>query len=390
MLRPNEARLVLVDRNNYFLFTPMLHEVATGGLNRQHIIEPIRKILRQQQDDLWVAGVKSLDLEKQIVKTNQGVLNYDYLVIATGADTNFFEVRDAQENSYTLKNLGDAVKLKNHFIDVFERAAKIDDAAKRRTWLSFAVVGGGATGVELAAEMADFFYKTFQNYYRNIFCAGEVKLYLVHRGEELLEQFHLGLREKALQVLRAKGVEIRLKSGVREVSVDGLTIEDGSFIPAKTVVWVAGVKANVPEVKQDLPTNLGRIVVDDFLRVKNLENVFALGDAAYFLAGTNDQPLPMLAQVATREAKAAARNIVKAIRRQPPREFWYRSKGELISLGQWRAIGNVFNAKVSGPHIWWLWRTVYLLKFNSWSKRIKISLDWTINLFAPRDIAKTE
>jgi len=390
ILNPQEADIVLIDRNNYFLFTPMLHEVATGGLNRQHIIEPTRRIIRRSADDLLIAEVKMINLDKKTVRTSKGTIPYDYLVIATGATTNFFGVPGAQKYSCVLKNLGDAVRLRDHFIDTFEKASRINNRADRQRMLSFAVVGGGATGVELAAEMADFFYKTFAAYYKNIYCAEEVRLCLVNRGAELIGQFHPALRAKALEILKEKGVEVRLNSGVEEVTKDGLKLSEGGFLPAQTVVWTAGVTPNTPQFKSKIEIERGRIKVDDFLRVKGRKDIFALGDVAQFVQGKDARPLPMLAQVATKEARVAARNIARSIRGKAPKSFLYHSKGELLSLGQWRAIGNIFGMNLSGPHIWWLWRTVYLLKFNSWVKRVKIAIDWTVNAFAPRDIAKTE
>ncbi|MBI2453519.1 NAD(P)/FAD-dependent oxidoreductase [Candidatus Peregrinibacteria bacterium] len=381
--------ITIVNKTNYFLFTPLLHEVATGGLNRQHVVESIREIFRGKPVDFYLSEARKIDFKKKIVFSDGHEIPYDFLVIASGSETHFHNILGAKEHAFTLKSLSDANRLRDHFIATFELASKISDDTQRRRLLSFAVIGGGPTGIELIAEMAELFFETFQQYYPHLHLKDDVTLFLVHRGSELMPQFSLWLRKKAKNVLTKKGVQIRLGSGVSEITNEGIFLSNQDFLPASTVVWVAGVQSCFPEMfpEPSLDVN-NRIVVDSFLRVKGYENVFALGDIACFLAD-NENPLPMLAQVSVSQSDTVAMNIKNFLSDRPLKPFRYRLKGILVSLGRWKACGEIFGFHVSGPFAWFLWRTIYFFKFVSMRKRFKIALDWTLNIFYPRDISQT-
>ncbi len=383
-----DVEIIFINKTNYFLFTPMLHEVATGGLGPRHVVESVRNIIYKTPADLIVAEVGKVDLEKKIVFTDKGRVEFDYLVIGLGATTNFCDVAGAQENSFVLKDLADAIKLRNHFISLFEEASTVPFEEERKKMLSFAIIGGGPTGVELAAEMADFFFDTFRKYYKGHICAGDVSLYLINSGKELLSMFSSGIRQESLKVLREKGIKVLLDKMVTNVSKEKITFTDGSSVDVFNTVWVAGVKPIpieiLPEVEKD---KAGRIITDEFLRVKNFKHVFALGDISAFIT-KDGKSLPMLAQVAARQGKATGKNISASIYEKKLSKFRYISKGSLVSLGSWKAVGEIAGITWSGVFAWWLWRTVYLANFASWTNRIKIIIDWTVNMFSPRDITK--
>ncbi|MSR73012.1 NAD(P)/FAD-dependent oxidoreductase [Candidatus Parcubacteria bacterium] len=383
-----DVEIIFINKTNYFLFTPMLHEVATGSLGPRHVVESVRNIIYKTPADLIVAEVEKVDLEKKIVFTDKGRVEFDYIVIGLGATTNFCDVAGAQENSFVLKDLADAIKLRNHFISIFEEASTIPFEEERKKMLSFAVIGGGPTGVELAAEMADFFFDTFRKYYKGHICTGDVSLYLINSGKELLTMFSSGIRQKSLEVLRGKGIKVLLDKMVTNVSKEKIIFTDGSSVDVFNTVWVAGVKPIpieiLPEVEKD---KAGRIITDEFLRVKNFKHVFALGDISAFIT-KDGKSLPMLAQVAARQGKATGKNISASIYEKKLSKFRYISKGNLVSLGTWKAVGGIAGITWSGVFAWWLWRTVYLYNFASWSNRIKIVIDWTVNMFSPRDITK--
>jgi NADH dehydrogenase len=386
--RPSEVEIVLVNRTNHFLFTPLLHEVATGGLGSHQIVESLREIIYDTENDLFVADIKSVDLEKKVVHTSLDEIAYDYLVIATGATSNYFNIPGAQEHTFTLKSLQEAIKIRNYCIDNFEKASKVENHKERRKLLSFAIVGGGATGVEVAGEASDFFYKTFCKYYCKDVQDEDVNIYLINRGPELLPQFNEYLRKKALQALKKKKVNVMLNKEVTGIEKDHISFKDGSTLDVSNVIWTAGVKANPPTFLQEVEEDRsGRLIVDKYLRLKNHEDVFALGDVASFLH-EEGKPLPMLAQVAVQQAKTLGMNVRLTTKNRPLKPFIYRSKGDLVSIGQWGALGRTVGINWSGPLAWWLWRTVYLFKFISQSKKIKIAIDWTVNLFHHRDITK--
>lgn len=388
-LKPSEVEITIVNRTNHFLFTPMLHEVATGGLGHHQIVESLREIIYNTDTELFVSEIDSVDLKKQKVYTSLGDIDYDYLVIATGATSNFFNIPGAEENSFALKNLYESIKLRNFFIDNFEKASKIESSKERQKLLSFAIIGGGATGVEVAGETADFIYKTFCKYYCQNLEPQDVNIYLINRGPELLPQFNPYLRKKALKSLKKKRVQVLLNSTVTEIGEDHIQIKDGQKMDISNIIWTAGVKAHPPKILQETETDQwGRLKVDNYLHLKGDDNVFALGDVACSYKNNGD-PLPMLAQVAVQEAKTVGENIAYSIKGKKLKPFIFKSKGELVSIGQWGALGHTLGINWSGPLAWWLWRTVYLFKFISPSKKIKIAMDWTMNLFHHRDITRS-
>jgi NADH dehydrogenase len=421
-----DVKLVLVNKKNYFLFTPLLHEFATGSVSLENLVEPIREIIRCCDYEFIHGEVKRIDLEKKIIELNENKLDYNYLVIALGSKTNFYDIPGAEENSFTLKSLDDAIRLRNHFIHMFEKYAndiypnnlpnKLPESSDRifgqnsgntfgphsgnknifcsnlgnnphsSAELTFVIVGGGATGVELAAEMSDYFYKTFSKFYPKEIIS-KVKIILIERGNELIQQFSPKLRKIALEVLRKKNIEVILGKGVKEVGKDFIKLDDETIIKTKTVIWTAGVEPNLPEIIGNVEKDSkGRLVVNEYLQVKNYDNVFALGDVCSFIQ--SQKPLPQLAQVAVRQAKCASKNIFNLIQNKPLEKFVYRHQGDLISLGKFFAVGEIKNFTFSGFFAWILWRGVYLSKLISNKEKIKTFIDWLLDFFYPRDITE--
>ncbi|MFA6256739.1 MAG: NAD(P)/FAD-dependent oxidoreductase [Candidatus Paceibacterota bacterium] len=378
--------LSLISEKNYFLFTPLLHEVATGGLNRSNIVEPIRKVLGCCLNKFYLGKAQFIDTVNQTVTTKDGAVLYDYLVLATGATTNFYGIPGAEQYSYTLKSIEDAINIKNRVISQIEHASQVADEDKKHKMLRFVVVGGGPTGVELVAELAELIQDTFSRYYR-YGVLKYVSLVLIHRDKELLAQFGEKIRQKSLQVLRKKGVNVMLESSVTEVGVDFIGLADGQKLESETVIWVGGVRGNAPEFDQKTEATAdGRLIVDKFFALTNHKNIFAIGDLAAFK--DNNGYLPALAQVAEQEARTLAQNISLILSELPPKEFRYKHLGSMLSLGQWMAAGEVKGFTFYGKLAWWIWRTVYLFKFISLRKKLRVAIEWTINLLSARDISE--
>jgi NADH dehydrogenase FAD-containing subunit len=449
-----DVKFVLVNKKNYFLFTPLFHEFATGSVSLENLVEPIRGIIRCCDYEFIHGEVKRIDLEKKIVELNENKIDYDYLVIALGAKTNFYNIPGAEENSFTLKSLDEAIRLRNHFIHMFEKYAndiypnnrpnKLPESSDRiestritrpnnniypndnriecpnrrlndelfgensgnlfgqnsgskfgpnlgnnlhsSAELTFVIVGGGATGVELAAEMSDYFYKTFSKFYPKEIIS-KVKIILIEKENELISQFSPKLRKIALEVLRKKNIEVILEKGVKEVGKDFIKLDDETIIKTKTVMWTAGVEPNLPEIVGNIEKDSkGRLIVNEYLQVKNYDNVFSIGDVCCFIQ--NQKPLPQLAQVAVRQAKTVAKNIFNLIKNKPLEKFVYRHQGDLISLGRFFAIGEIKKFTFSGFFAWILWRVVYLSKLISNKDKIKTFIDWLLDFFYPRDITE--
>ncbi len=409
-VKKGAVEVTIVNRTNYFLFTPLLHEVATGSLSPTSVAEPLREIFSGTGIRIVQGTAESIDrASKKIVLSGHSSscnLSYDYLVIATGAETNYYNIPGAEKFTLALKSLMDAVHIRSQVIDSFEKAILTTDKMERARLLSFVVVGGGATGVETAAELGEFIQGMTKRYYGGtepcdpmdyrICKPQEPKVTLVHTGPELLQMFKPALRVAAEKRLRRNRVDVQLNATVTEVTTQGIKLTSGELIPSATVIWAAGVKPTIPHFEADMPAlALGRLAVDKYFRLVSDDHIFALGDVAGYADRdalqadpTKTKMLPQLAQVAERQAATVARNIISSIRKKPLTDFHFHSKGSMVSVGQWFALGEIFSLSISGRLTWWLWRTVYLFKFASWKKRTRIAFEWTLDMFYPRDITK--
>jgi NADH dehydrogenase len=380
------VKISLIGEKNYFLFTPLLHEVATGGINPSNIIEPIREVLGCSLDKFYLGTAEEINLKNKKVKVGDNFIDYDYLILAPGSETNFYNTKGAENYSFTLKSIEDAVKIKNRCIAQIEHAAQNKDREQRKKMLKFVIVGGGPTGVELAAEIEELIKESFSSYYPKEIIE-DVSIVLIQKGTELVPAFSAKSRQKSLAVLQKKGIEVILDSEVIEVADSYIVINKETKILTENVIWVAGVKPK--EIKFDelvLKSQDGRLIVNEYLQLEDHREIFAIGDAALVIE--KGKALPSLAQVAEKESLSVAKNIQFLINQKRPERFTYKSSGNLLSLGRWMAIGEIHNFYFSGHITWWFWRTVYLFKLISWRKKVKVALDWTINFFSPRDISQ--
>ncbi|MEK7646384.1 MAG: NAD(P)/FAD-dependent oxidoreductase [Patescibacteria group bacterium] len=412
--------VTIINRTNYFLFTPLLHEVATGGLSPRSVAEPLREVFAGTGIRVIQADIEKIDTTARTASLkghiNTCSISYDRLIIATGAETNYYGIPGAEMHTMALKNLQDAYLIRNKVIDLFEQAVLERDTLKRRELLAFTVVGGGATGVEVAAELKEFIDGMVRRYYRDTEGQDvdgsrpddtkqchpeEPSMTLVHGGKELLEQFSPGLRKAASERLQKNGITIKSGSTVATVTKSGITLADGSSVPSSLIVWAAGVKPIIPAFAraESVTAGGGRLAVDEYFRLLKHKDIFALGDVSGYIdqdahAAPQDptkppRPLPMLAQVAVSQARIVSTNVLKSLDDDATlSRFHYHSKGSMVSVGQWFAIGEIFSFKIAGKITWWMWRTVYLFKFSSWPKRIQIVFEWTLAIFYPRDITK--
>ncbi len=363
------VQITMVNRTNFFLFTHLIHEVATGSINRENVIEPIRKILPCCLQDLYIDEVKKIHLQEKKVELQNTTLDFDYLVLALGAETKYFNTPGAKEHCFALKTHEDAIRLKNHFIQTVERASKEVDKEKRKQLLRFVVIGGGPTGVELAAEMSELFYKTFGIYYAQEII-DDIEVILIQRDPTLIPMFSKKLQTRAWSSLRDRKVKVLANSVVTKIDANSVTLAEGTVLLTQTPIWVAGVGPTQVDFAETVGKNpRGCVLVNNKLNLGSYENVFVLGDLAD-CRDKNDKPLPALAQVAVKQSKIVAQNIISHIEGNPMQALEYRHSGSMISLGQWNAAGDIGPFHLSGALIWWLWRTVYLSKMISRRKKI--------------------
>jgi NADH dehydrogenase len=254
--------------------------------------------------------------------------------------------------------------------------------------LKFVVIGGGPTGVELTAELEELVKESFSHYYPKEIIE-DVSITLIQRGAELVPQFGTKIRKKSLETLQKKGVDVLLKTGVKEISASYAILDNDSKIFTETVIWVGGVKPAELNFEEAVPkTPDGKVLVNEYLQIKEYPEVFVIGDAAAFKQEGSDNFLPALAQVAEKESETVAKNIKLLMSGSPLEKFYYKSSGNLMSLGRWMAVGEIGGFSFSGHFAWWIWRTVYLSKLISLRKKMKVAIDWTMNIFSPRDISQ--
>jgi NADH dehydrogenase len=390
-LRPGEAELVLISRENFSLFTPMLPEVSSGALDVRHIVTPIRSQLRRTQ--FILADVTALDVDARIVSythTLTGVsesLSYDHVVIAIGAATSTFNLPGVAERVFALKTLEDAGILRNRFIWLLELADTTQDDAERRRLLTLAVVGGGFTGVETAGEMVELF-RSVRRFYPNV-RADDVRIVLVEAANTLLVGLPARMGEYSGHDLRRRGVRVITGDGVKYADDDGLMLASGERIETRTIIWSAGVRPRPLSVSGRLQRGKnGTIVVGEDMRASGCEAVWALGDCAAIPDGEGGY-YPPTAQHAIREGPVLADNIVAVLRAERTRPFRYNALGMMASLGARKAVAQLpGNRVLTGFFAWFLWRSYYLSRLPGLDRKLRVAFDWTLELLFPRDISE--
>lgn len=384
----DDVEVVLVNQDNYLLFSPMLAEVSSSSIEAKHIAPPIRAFFRKVR--FRDSRVRAIDLENRVIHARHCqrcapyALEFDHLVLALGSRTHFHGLPGVEENALPLKTLTDAMVLRNHVIDVLEHADMETDPELRRELLTVVVAGAGFAGVEAAAELNDFFHWA-NRFYPNV-QPKEVRVILVASGARVLPGLHEDLAAYAHRLLVRRGVEVRLGTAVTRASSGGIDLQDGSHIPTRTLVWTAGVAPNSLLERLPLQKERARIVVNDFLEVSGYPGVWAIGDCAYSPDPKSGLPYPPTAQHAVRQGRHVAENIVATLQGRPKKPFTFSSLGQLVPLGRRSAIAEILGFKCRGFLAWWLWRTIYLYKLPGLERKIRVALDWTLDLFLPRDI----
>lgn len=393
LLKGDDAvEVILVSSENYFLFQPLLPEVVASSIEPSHILNPIRHLCRDIQYR-W-GTVETIDLQAQQLTllgtdtTKLQLLSYDHLVLCLGQVVGSSTVPGMNDHALSLKTLGDAFQLRNHILSRLEEAEITDDDAVRRTLLTFVTIGGGFSGVETAAaindlikDVAAFYPRARGTGYRSI---------IIHAGDRILGELDQDLAWFAQRKLEARGVEVRLKTRVNEVTRDRVVLGDGQAIATGSVISTVG---NVPHPLVDklgLPQERGRILVDDCLRIRGFRNLWALGDAALVPDVQKGGVCPPTAQYAVREGKHCAKNVLAVIRGRAPEPFRYKGRGQLAVIGKHCGIAQIGKWKLSGLGAWLLWRTVYFMKLPGLRCRVRVAFDWMLDFLFPRDITKVE
>jgi NADH:ubiquinone reductase (H+-translocating) len=384
-----DVEVVLINRENFILFTPMLHEVASGDLNPTDIVNPLRRILRHVK--IVQADLKAIDPSERRIRCSGGVaqldfdLEFDHLLLAPGSETNFFDLPGLSDWAVTMKSLSDAALLRNRVIALLEEANLRDDAAMRRQLLTFVIAGAGFSGVETAGAINDF-VREAATYYPDL-SEELIRVVLVHPGQSLLPELGEELGDYAERKLRERKVEV-----IAGVSVAGfddgslVRLSDGESLPASTLIWTAGIKPSPVIASLPYQKERGRVLVNEFLRVPGVSGLWAVGDCAAVPDGTTGKFHPPTAQHGLRQGLVAAKNIEAEILGHPPTPFVFKTLGQLATIGHRTGVAMVFGIKFSGFVAWCLWRTVYLLKLPRLAKKLRVISGWTMDLLFSREI----
>ena len=379
-LRRAPVQVILLDRNNYHLFQPLLYQVATAGLEPEQIAKPVRAILRGQQNfDFRMAEVTGADLAARRLETSAGPIPYDYLVLAPGGETNFFGLDAVARHGLGLKDIGDAVSIRNHVLTCFEQAMLEPDPERRRARLTFVVVGGGPTGVEMAGALSELIQLVLVKDYPRLNIK-DVRVLLLEATDRLLGTMPERLREAAGRTLWRKHIEVRFGATVADFDGVRVRLKSGEIVPAHTVIWAAGVKAATLNTRLGLPAGRqGRIVVEPTLQVRDRPEVYVVGDAAYL--EVDGAPLPMVAPVALQMAQTVARNIARATRGAPPEPFRYRDPGTLATIGRNAAVAHLYGLQFTGFPAWVMWLVVHIIQLIGFRNKLFVLLNWAWDYF---------
>jgi NADH dehydrogenase len=372
--------VLLVDRNNYHVFLPLLYQVAAAELEPEEIAYPIRSILRRLPNVRFaLAEVKKVDLDGRVVESADMAIPYDFLILSVGSTTHFFGVPGAAEHAFPLKDMDQAIALRNHLLCCFERAAHESDADRRQQILTFVIVGGGPTGVEFAGALAELIHRPLVRDYPNLdFC--QVRVVLVEAKDSVLPDLPQRLRAYASARLRRMGIEVRVRAVVSQVARDSVRLKDGSTIRTETLIWTAGVRG-VPQAQAwGLATaRNGRAVSLPTLQVPDHPEAYVIGDLAH--REESGRALPMIAPVAIQQGVAAAQNIARQLAGHGPVAFHYRDPGLMVTIGRNAAVACVRGRCFTGFSAWLLWLSVHIYKLIGFRNRLLVLINWAWDYF---------
>jgi NADH dehydrogenase len=383
--RRSDLEVVLIDRQNFLLFYPLLIEAGVGNLEPRHVTVPIRQFLNKNVQFL-MAEVEAIDLSAQRVQfrlpdiDRQETLHYDHLILAPGSATKMPPIPGLKEHAFELKSLKDSIEFRDRGIRLLELANAIDDPNERQAFLRIVIVGSNFSGIELAGEYHEFLQDQSESY-PNL-DPEDVEVVVVEYGARILPAIDADLAAFARRNLERRGLRILTGTTLTEVRGDSVTLTTGEIMATKTTVWCAGITPSplldhILELPRD---EKGFIFCETTSRVEGFSNVWAIGDSAR-IADAEGKPYLATAQNASRQGPVAAANILRSLANEPLRPFVFNSLGSLAAIGCRTAVARVFGIKLSGFVAWWLFRTVYLMKMPSWSRRIRIIIDWTLSLF---------
>lgn len=383
LARKKEVQVVIIDRNNHHTFQPLLYQAATAALEPTSIAYPIRKIFNRYNNVFFRMGdVKEIVASENKILFDDDEISYDYAVIATGAKTNYFGNLDVAANSMSMKNVVEAIDLRNLIFQNFEKSLTTADPVETKALRTIVIAGAGPTGVELAGSLGELKTKVIRKDFPEI-NQEEVKIYLIHGDPRVLPTFSPVSSERAERYLKKLGVTLVLDTLVKEYKNDVIITNKGQEIVAHTLIWTAGVKGDpIKGLPADVITRDNRVLVDDFNKVKGTANIYAIGDVACMVSEKYPKGHPQVAPPAQQQGKLLGKNIIAIERNEKPKPFVYRDKGSMATVGKNKAVVEIGKLKLGGFIAWFMWMAVHLLSLVGFRNRVAILFNWVINYFS--------
>ncbi|MEZ5054146.1 MAG: NAD(P)/FAD-dependent oxidoreductase [Chitinophagales bacterium] len=381
ILKDKEVQIVLLDKNNYHCFQPLLYQVATGGLEPGSIAYPLRKFMQEIPNGIFrMAEVRNIDVANQKVHTDIGDLQYDFLIIATGSTTNFFRFpKEVSSKMMQMKDIPQALNLRSYILENFEEALLTYDESKKEKLINIAIVGGGPTGVELAGALGEMRKNILPKDYPEIDFR-KMQIHLFESADRLLGAMHPENSEKALKYVKNFGVSVWLNTMVTDYNGEEITTADGKVIKSETVIWTAGVKGNpVQGFSPETIVGGNRILVDEYCQVKNYPNIYAIGDVAAMLSEDYPRGHPMVAPVAIQQGELVAKNIVALLKNKTTKPFKYYDKGAMATVGRNKAVMESKGMKMGGFITWLAWLFVHVTTLIGFRNKLTVTIGWLYN-----------
>jgi len=376
-LAKSDYQVVLIDKNNYHQFQPLFYQVAMAGLEPSSIVFPLRKSFQKNPNVfIRVTEVRAVEPALNRLQTDLGIVNYDHLVIATGADTNFFGNEHIAQNAIPMKSVSEALYLRNRILDDYEKALSVTDYEDRQSYVDIVIVGGGPTGTEVAGALAEMRKFVLPKDYGEL-DTQEIDIILIEGAPRLLPGMSEDASQKALDFLKDLQVEVKLNTMVTDYDGDVVNLQNGDSIRARKVIWAAGVKGNIIEgMPEELIVKGNRVQVDRYHRVKGMENIYAIGDISYMEENEFPDGHPQVAQVALQHGENLAKNFLKPGK---ARQFHYKDLGSMATIGRKKAVADLPNIKFQGAFAWLVWLFIHLYQLVGVRNRVVVFLNWIWN-----------
>lgn len=377
------VEVLLIDRNNYHNFQPLMYQVATGGLEPGNIGYPVRRIFRKYKNvSFRMAEVLKINIRKNKISTSIGDMTYDYLVMASGSENNFFNFEPVKHKLLTLKSLPDALQIRNWIFQNLERALAENEKESLEEIMNIAIVGGGPAGIELAGALAEMKKHVIPKEFPELELS-RMSLNLYQSGPKLLASMSKEASEKTLEYLKEMGVNVFLNTRVSDYKDNAIVLEDGSQFITNTVIWTAGVKgALIDGFPEEAILQGNRLSVNEFNQVLGTQNVFAIGDVSAHCSNEYPKGLPMLAPIAQHQGKLLAKNILKRLKNESMQPFAYTNKGVMATIGRKKAVVDLPNFKFQGGFAWLVWMFVHVFSLVGFRDKTVTLIDWVVSYFS--------